>query len=152
MTKWIAGMLFFWFAIGCAPHSTIVRFDKPAEKMPPPAFPPTGPETIGVYRVTKPFEPFQELGLISFRTDFFSLPAFYDQLRKDAGEQGAEAIVDLRVTSETHTEIVWERRCTPRTVCNTNGVCTTDEDCTDVPVSRDVTTFLAAGTMIRRKR
>jgi len=126
-------------------HSQIVPFHAEAGGK---FGPPISPEHVAIYRTHGPYTSFKELGAISFSTFSPSTNSIYRQLREDAGEAGASAIIDLKMSGETHTEIDWEQRCFDRTECSSTGVCETRQDCHMEPVSKIVSTFRAVGTMI----
>jgi hypothetical protein len=73
--------------------------------------------------------------------DAFDLAAMYEQLRKDSAEYGAQAVVDVKTSGETHTEFVSQNKCTPHTHCNANGTCTTEDECHTEQVLTEVSTF-----------
>jgi hypothetical protein len=116
-------------------------------------YPVTNPAIVGIYRSTRPFTSFIELGLITFRSTSFDLGGMYDQIRKDAAKYGAHAVVDVKITDETHSETTSENKCSPVTTCEPDGSnCSTHDDCHVEEVPRQVQTFLMTGSMIRRKR
>jgi hypothetical protein len=139
--------LFILPLVGCA-HSTIVPFQLPGEQSK--AYPPSNPKDVGIYRSEHPFASFVELGVISYRMGAYDLLAMYNQLRLDSGKYGAQAVVDVKVTKETHAESVTEQQCTPTTTCDSNG-CSTDNVCHSEQVLENVSTFLITGSMIREK-
>jgi hypothetical protein len=134
---------------GCASSSSIVRFDSADPLRPHSTLDAT---QVGIYRTHGPYAVFAEIGLITLRSTVFDVPGIYERLRKDAAAQGAEAIIDLKIRSETHSETDSEQRCTPNTSCDANGQCTTANDCTTEWVTKDVTTYLSEGSMIRSKK
>lgn len=134
---------------GCA-HSTIIPF-QPSSIAAAKTYPPTLPAAVGIYRSEHPFDSFEELGLITFRTGELNLPKIYEQLRRDSALQGAEAVVDVMIKGETHTESKTVQECTPHTDCDADGKCETHQDCTTKWVDEEVTTFLIEGSMIRKK-
>lgn len=98
-----------------------------------------------------PFDSFMEIGLLTLKTNSFSLPEIYDQLRVDAAKQGAQAVIAVRTKGETHSEWVTERKCEQKTDCDMNGICSTHEECHDEQVLKDEVSFMTEGSMIRRK-
>lgn len=135
--------------IGCATTRSNILSFQPLTGTQPKSYPPTDPQSVGIYRVSNPFPSFKELGLISYRTGAYDIVSMYDQLRKDSSEYGAQAVVGIKVTKETHEETTYEQRCTPETTCNDNG-CTTQDRCETKAVTTHVSTFLITGSMIRR--
>ena len=148
-SKILSGLIFLSAISGCAHTSTIVPFHKD-ELGQPEYSSPTLPIKVGVYRSTRPFSSFTELGLITFHSHHFHLKEMYDQIRKDAAAKGAEAIIDVKLKSETHTETNMVHNCNPVTTCDAMNICATDNQCTDQLISEDVTTFLIEGTMIKK--
>jgi len=133
----------------CA-HSTIIPF-QPLTGQIPATYPSTRPEEVGVYRSSHPFPAFSELGLITFRAYQLDLPAIYNQLRRDSAAQGADAVVDVKIHGETHTEFETRSVCVPRNVCSPTGACTTEDDCHTETIPTTVTTFFVEGSMIRKE-
>jgi hypothetical protein len=136
------------FLIGCA-HSVIVPFEN--SKVSGTRYAPVLLETVGVYRVARPFKEDIEIGLISYRSRSSGIGEIYEQMRTDAAEYGAQAVVDVKISSETHSEMQMDNQCTPITKCSGDGTCTSSEDCHPIPVWVSVTTFLGVGSMIREK-
>ena len=134
----------------CAHKSTIIPFQQGANKAV--AVEPTLPDNVGIYRHSKPFKSYSELGLITFRTESYELPYIYKVLRTDAAAQGADAVIDTKVKGESHTEYKTEQKCVQRNVCDANGVCTNVDDCHDEQVAQNVTTYLVEGSMIKRTK
>lgn len=133
------------FTAACA-HSTIIPF----RPIPPHAA--VAAEAVEIYRSRGPFESFQELGAITVRSPNFDIPWIYGQLRHDAGAFGANAVIDLKIKSEQHTEWRSDQSCTPIHECNAANQCTTREYCTPMTRPRLVTYFVAVGTMIRSQK
>jgi hypothetical protein len=127
-------------------HSQIVPFHAEAGGK---FGPPVAPERVSIYRTHGPYTSFKELGAISFTTFSPGTNSIYQQLREDAGDAGASAIIDLKLSGETHTEIDWEQQCYDRTECSSTGLCETKQDCHMEPVSKIVSTYRAVGTMIQ---
>jgi hypothetical protein len=96
----LAKLVLLFNLAGCA-HSTIVPFTTSTNGAPK-TYPPERIEEVGIYRSTHPFSAFRELGLITFQTGAVDLPKIYDQLRQDSAKIGAQAVVDLKIRSETH--------------------------------------------------
>ena len=137
------------FLNGCA-QSTIIPF-QPLMDGKVSHYPPNDPAAVGIYRSTHPFSSFVELGMITYRIGAFDLRTMYNQLRKDSASLGADAVVDVKITKETHTDLVMENRCTPHTVCSADAACTTEDECHTVQTPTEESTFLITGSMIRRK-
>ena len=148
-------------SVGCALNeSTIIPLSDGKNT---PDRPPKPPESVGVYRVANPFASFTELGIITFRTELLSYPQIYDRLRVESAAQGADAVVGVKITSETHQESYQVQNCTPETSCSpqtscdalgncsTTNVCDTHQKCEWQTEWKDVTTYLVEGTMIGRK-
>jgi hypothetical protein len=113
---------------------------------------PTKPEDIEIYRSTKPPYAFIELGMISFRTGYMNLSGIYDQLRKDSAKQGANAVLDVKIIGETHTETESKEKCETKQDCSAiDGSCTTKEECHTENVDKQVSSFTIEGTLIKRK-
>ncbi len=134
---------------GCA-TSTVTLFqnstgDKNAK------FAPTDPSSVGVYRSTHPFASFTEIGLINFTTADEDLNFIYQKLRSDGAKQGAEAIVDVKIGNETHTESETIQVCNSTAACSIEGMCTPTEVCHPETREKLVTTYTTEGSMIRRK-
>lgn len=136
--------LLILLSVACAHQATIVPFQSQ-----PPASP-NSPESVGIYRQTNPFDKFRELGLITFKTGVLDMPRIYQELREDAGAQGADAVVDVKVKGETHTEWQTVTECTPVTDCDANGSCQTHDECHEEQVPEEVSTYAVEGSMIRR--
>ena len=115
-------------------------------------YPPVVSENVEIYRTRGPYASFLELGAISFRRGDLNLSLFYDQLRKDSGAVGAQAIVDLKFSHETHTEQKSVEKCETKTECNFENQCESKEKCHTEWVTENVTTYLGTGTMIRSKQ
>lgn len=149
MKKILSSFLLLFCLAGCA-HSTIIPFQAAGGNKPK-TYPPTQAEDVGIYRSTHPFSSFIELGMITYRAYAFDLYEMYNQIRKDAAEYGAQAVVDVKITGETHTEYVMKNICTPHTTCDATGICSTNDECHTDQVPTEVSTFLIAGSMIRGK-
>ncbi len=143
-------LLSILFLAACT-HAQITPFQK-AKVDQQPQFTPTNPSEIGIYRTYNPYSNFIELGLISLDTNSLDLNWIYNQLRTDAAEVGAEAIIDLHIHSETHTETHWQDVCSPQTSCTGDGNCTTNQSCHSEMVTEEKSSFLTEGSMIRRKQ
>jgi hypothetical protein len=138
-------LLAFAQLLGCATPSSIVRFH-PTEKKPN-AVP---VEEVGIYRTRGPYTSVSEIGMISYHSATPDLEWIYKQLREDAANQGAIAVIDLKITSETHREWQTENKCSDDTKCDSNGQCTTHHNCHDESVMKDVTTYGATGTLLAK--
>ena len=134
--------------LGCAQHSTIIPFHRATEAAERPVRVAVNYEHIGIFRSAHPFTRFDELGIITFRTNAPSLTMIYERLREDAAPQGADAVIDVRIKPESHTEMDAVPTCVPRTVCTVNG-CSTTNICSSRSIPREVSTFLVEGSMIR---
>ncbi len=132
---------------GCA-HSLIMPMQSNG---PLKTYPPTDPMSVGIYRVTKPYPAYDQIGLISYQTNAYNLNALYQQIRKDAAAAGAMAVVDVKISGEHHVEVVPEQRCEPRTHCDSSGNCWTDQVCHTEDVAEEVSTYTISGTLIREK-
>lgn len=130
--------------VGCAHGSQITPFRGTQASL-------VSPARVQILRTKGPFTSFNELGLISFRSRSFDVAAIYEQLRADAGEYGAHAVIDLKITEESHIETKQVEKCERKIVCD-SGHCEQKEVCDMVPKSEKVTTYLASGTMIRSKK
>jgi hypothetical protein len=140
--------------ISCAHHSNVVLFNQnsSARTSRSTGMAKVPAEKVSIYRSQIPFKPFEEIGLVTIRSDSFDLEYIHNRLRSDAAEHGAQAVVSVKTKGETHTEWVTERKCETKNECDLNGVCTPHEDCHDEQVPQEVTTFLTEGSMIRRKK
>lgn len=139
---------------GCA-TSHIVLFQKSATGQQ--LTPVRAPDQVEVYRTANPFPKFTELGLITFHTSVFNLPLIYTQLRKDSSAAGADAVVAVKVTGESHQEAHevshTVQDCMPDMSCDINGMCQSHQNCTDrtvwETVWETVTSYMVEGSMIR---
>lgn len=150
MNKSFFLFIFTWplvFLIGCV-HSQVVLFGSPSITQVK-SYPPTNPQDVAVYRSTNPISPFTEIGMISYHTGAYDLPTMYDRLRQDSAAYGAQAVIDIKITHETHTEMVYTPACHPETVCDFNGICNTTQVCDNQMIPQEVTTNLITGSMIR---
>jgi len=127
-------------------QSTVVPFQ------PTTPHPAVSLENVEIYRGRGPFQSFQELGAITVRSSRFDIPWIYRQLRRDAGAFGAEAVIDLKIHSEKHTEWRTDQHCTVVHECGANNQCTAREYCTPTSHPVLVTYFVAVGTMIRSQK
>jgi hypothetical protein len=136
-------------ATSCA-HSTIVPN---MEGGPLKTYAPTDPQTVGIYRVTKPYPAFDQLGTISYVAESDNLQALYDKIRRDAADAGAQAVVDVKIGGEHHVEMVPQQHCEPRTHCDAGGGnCWTEQECRTEEVPTEVSTYTISGTLIREKQ
>ena len=139
-----------WCLLGCV-SSQVVLFNNSSTQTSTAGVVQSLPQNVSIFRSQHPYTSYTELGLITFRDSGFLIERIYEQLRKDAAKQGADSIWDLKITGETHTEQVYERVCRQVTNCNPEGICAAVDECHDEPVSKEVSTYTATGSLIRKK-
>ena len=128
-----------------------------------PQYPPKPVREVGVYRSQLPFEPFEQMGLITVTLPSGDLNRIYEELRAGAAAMGADAVVGVKVDVRYHAEATTrevchsQKTCVPQTSCvSDSGECKTEEACTSTPVCVNVaeppntTSYLGIATMIRR--
>jgi hypothetical protein len=132
----------------CA-HSTIVPVSTGG---PLKTYPATDPVAVGIYRVTKPFPAFDQIGLISYQMGVYDMNSLYERIRTDAAEAGAQAVVDVKINGEHHVEMQPQQHCDPVTHCNMDGTnCWTEQVCRTDMVPVEVSTYTISGALIREK-
>lgn len=150
LSRKISTHFLFWplaLAIGCA-HSNVVLY-KPNQNQNIAAS--YTPDQVQIYRTKGPYRSFQEIGLVHLRLNSLYLPNLYEQLRYEGHKAGATAIIDLRVTSETHTESKTIEQCEDKLECDAEGQCQSKHICNNENQEDSITTYLAVGTLINKE-